>query len=84
MILWLVLQGDRIAKAAYSTYGCPSAIACASLTAQLVTGRTTEQALKLERDDLMVVLGNLPAGKEHCADMAIHALKSALGSADGL
>src|SRR5579871_3971983 len=70
--------GGKIVRAAYQTYGCPGAIACGSMTAQVLTGRTIEQALRLEEKDLVLLLGGLPEGKEHCPQLAIQALRKAL------
>ena len=78
MTLWLVVADGRIEQAAYQTYGCPSAVACASMTAELVKGRTLEEALRLDPGDLIVVLGGLPEGKGECARMAVSALRDAL------
>ncbi|HLK13248.1 MAG TPA: iron-sulfur cluster assembly scaffold protein [Fimbriimonadaceae bacterium] len=78
MTLWLVIEGNKIANAAYQTYGCPAAVACASMTCEIVRGRTVAQAESLEAEDLIVVLGGLPEGKEECARMAVAALKNAL------
>ncbi len=79
--LWLQISGGdtpKILSATYATYGCPSAVACASLTCELLKGRTLEQANLLEASDLMLVLGGLPEGREFCASMAVHALRRAL------
>jgi hypothetical protein len=48
------------------------------MTAKLVTGRGVEQALRLTGQDVVLVLGGLPEGKGHFADMAVSALRSAL------
>lgn len=76
--IWLSVVDRRIARAAYKTHGCPSSVAAASMTAQLVTGRSLEEAALLTRDDLILVLGGLPEGKGHFADFAISALNAAL------
>ena len=80
MRLWLIVEGDRIKQAAYETYGCPAATASGSMLAAVVAGRTTEQALLITPEDLMKLLGGLPDGKQHCAELPIAALRSALGN----
>jgi nitrogen fixation NifU-like protein len=77
--VWLRIVEGKIVKAAQQTNGCPAQIASASVTAQLITGRTVEQALCLEAKDLLLMLGGLPEGKEHCTEMAVRALRQALG-----
>jgi nitrogen fixation NifU-like protein len=78
MTLWIDVQSGRIARAAYKSNGCPAAMACGSMTCEIVRGRTVEEALRLERDDLIVILGGLPEGKGECAAHAIFALQDAL------
>lgn len=76
--LWLRIESGRILKATYNTNGCPAQIASASMAAQLLSGRTIEQALLIEARDIELLLGGLPEGKGHCPQMAVEALKSAL------
>lgn len=78
--VWLRIAGGKIVKAAQQTNGCPAQIASASITAQLITGRTVEQALRLEPSDILLMSGGLPEGKEHCPEMAVSALQTALRS----
>ena len=41
-------------------------------------GRGPEMLAKLEAEDLIRILGGLPLGKEHCAQLAITALRDLL------
>ena len=65
-----------IEEASFETYGCPAAIACGSWTAGWIVGKTAEEAMKLDASDLLLLLGGLPLGKEHCATLAIEALRA--------
>lgn len=78
MLFWLEIEDNSIVRAAYGTYGCPAAVASGSMVAALITGRSPEQASLLTREDLIRLLGGLPEGKEHCPQLAIQALTSAL------
>lgn len=80
MILTLRIDGDTILEAAYQTYGCPAAMASGSITAQILKGRTVAQAFAVEPKDIHLLLGGLPEGKGHCADLAVEALNDALRS----
>jgi NifU-like protein len=76
--IWLRVEEGKILAASYQTHGCPSSMAASSMVAQIVTGRTPEQASLLTQPDLLLILGGLPAGKEMFATMAIRALQKAL------
>jgi len=78
LVMTIKIEGERIAEARFETYGCPAAVACGSWVTIWVTGKTREQASILEADDLLKILGGLPLGKEHCASLAVHALKDAI------
>jgi NifU-like protein involved in Fe-S cluster formation len=78
MKIMLRMEGEQIVKAGFDTYGCPSCIACGSWITQWVEGRTREAVSIIESNDLRIVLGGLPLGKEHCAQLAVNALKCAL------
>lgn len=79
--LWLTVDPAslRITATAYQANGCPSSIACGSMVAQVLSGRSVEEAMRLEPKDLCLLLGGLPEGKEYCAEMAVSALRQALG-----
>ena len=76
--IWLVVEEDLIRQAAFKTPGCPSSTAAASVLCQVVTGRTLEEAAGLTGDDLLVILGGLPEGKEDYAFRAVDALSNGL------
>ncbi len=62
----------------YRTYGCPSAVACGSIIAELAIGRAVETVLKMTVKDIDLLLGGLLPEKRHCAELAIKALNLAL------
>jgi len=76
--LFAKVEADVVNEASYQTYSCPNAIACGSWVTRWMEGRGPEMLGKLTADDLMRVLGGLPLGKEHCATLAISALKDLL------
>lgn len=78
VVLWLLIQEDRICNAAYKTYGCPAAVAAASAAVELLQGKTRAFAESLETTVIVDVLGGLPEGKEHCPELVIAALRAAL------
>src|SRR5579862_7246094 len=69
---------DVIVRAAFRTFGCPSATAAGSMLCTLLTGMEVEKAKLITAADLLLVLGGLPEGKEFCAELAINSLREAL------
>jgi nitrogen fixation protein NifU and related proteins len=77
VLLWFRVEGEVIREASYETYGCPASVACASLTAEILKGRTVAQALSMTPRDLTLLVGGLPEGREHCPALVVQAVKNA-------
>lgn len=75
--LWFCVREGTVEAASYETFGCPAAVACASLVVQLAKGRTISWVLSVEEKDLTTLLGGLPEGKEHCPLLAVQAARDA-------
>jgi len=80
LVVHLKMAGDVIADARCQTYGCPAAIACGSELADWLQGRTAEEAARLTESDVRHWFRNFPAGKWHCARIAVAAAHSAVRS----
>lgn len=78
MHIALRAEEGRVLQGYFQTYGCPSAIACGSWLMKWLEGQSIATAVSIEANDLMRVLGGLPLGKEHCAELAVKALRLAL------
>ena len=72
------VNGNLVQEAHFQTYTCPNAIACGSWVTRWMEGRNPQILARLEAEDLMLVLGGLPLGKEYCAHLAVNALRDAL------
>ena len=81
MIIWVRVEGERIAETGFKTYGCPPAIAAGSCVTEMAKGRTVQQALKITREEVIEALGGLPLGREHCAALAVESLSNAVVAA---
>jgi NifU-like protein involved in Fe-S cluster formation len=57
MTIWLKVVEETIEEASFQTYGCPAPVACGSMTTSLVTGRKVNEAKRLTKDDLILMLG---------------------------
>lgn len=75
--IWLLVEGGLIRQAAFKTPGCPSSTAAAGVLCTLISGRELERAMTLTTQNLLAVLGGLPEGRGHYADMCIEAMNSA-------
>jgi nitrogen fixation protein NifU and related proteins len=80
--LSLIIKNNRIETARYLAYGCPPTLVCGSVLTELIVGKTTAEALRLTRADLLNAIGGLPSRKHHAASLAIETLTSALGHKD--
>ena len=78
MVIQLKVEADRISAAAFQTYGCAGAIACGCELTDMVFDKNVREALGIQPEDIIHALGGLPAGKEHCARLALDALREAL------
>ena len=78
--LSLRVRDGRIIAARFLAYGCPPTLACGSYLAEMITGVTVDEALRLTRKDLISGLGGLPARKHHAAALAIETLRRAIES----
>ena len=69
---------EYIKDVKFQTFGCAAAIATSSAVTQLARGKTIAEALKLDKKDIIDLLGGLPPVKIHCSLLAIDALREAL------
>lgn len=72
------VRDGRIAEARFRAYGCGAAIACGSVTTELILGRTLEEAQQLSNEQVSRALGGLPPNKAHCPVLAEEAVKAAV------
>jgi len=79
MWLYLKINDDEIIKdIKFETYGCLAAIATSSVVTDLVKGKTIEQAMELDREQVVEKLQGLPPVKMHCSVLAVDALLEAI------
>jgi len=74
-------KGEEIIKdIKFETYGCVAAIATSSIITDIAKGKTIDEAIKLNKDDIIETLEELPPVKIHCSILAIDALSEAIYS----
>lgn len=84
-VMWLYIKvgknkkGREIIKdISFETFGCVAAIATSSVITDLAKGKTLEEAMKIEREEIVKSLEGLPAAKIHCSVLAASALSEAI------
>jgi nitrogen fixation NifU-like protein len=76
--LSLRIVDGRIVAAGFRTEGCPAAIAASSITTELITGKTLEEAAQLRDTDVAAALDGLPRNKLHCSVLAEDVIQAAI------
>ncbi|MDD4169845.1 MAG: iron-sulfur cluster assembly scaffold protein [Desulfotomaculaceae bacterium] len=62
----------------YEVFGCPSAVATASVFSELVKGKSIVEAQLIDNHDIVEALHGLPEQKLHCSCMAVEAFDKAV------
>jgi len=76
--LTLKIDAGIIAEARFLAKGCVPAMACGSMLAEMIQGKTLEAAAQFSRDELVEASGGLPEASSHAAQLAIDTLRAAL------
>ena len=76
--LTLKIRDNVVVAAKFRAFGCPTAIASASVLTELVTGTHISEVEKVTADNLSQALGGLPEDKKRYAEAAEKVLKTAI------
>jgi len=76
--LYLKIDGDRIVRASFKSFGCAAAIAAGSVLTEMVTDRTLEEMKAITKQAVDDALGGLSPMKVHCSVLAEDAVRAAL------
>lgn len=80
MTIYLHTENKKINEAHYKTMGCGAAIASGSILTEFLKGKSVDEAALITPQTLLKEMGDLPAIKMHCPELAIDALQKALMS----
>jgi nitrogen fixation NifU-like protein len=84
MRCFLKIDNGRIVDAKYQVLGCPGAISAAMALADLVRGKTLDEALQVKDRDIFRRLVQIPEQKQHCIRLAVKTLEKAIREYNGL
>jgi nitrogen fixation NifU-like protein len=74
----LIVRDERIHNIKFTTDGCGATVACASYVTRTAQGKSIEEALQIEPDDVDQYFEGLPEQHKHCAKLAVITLRALL------
>ena len=77
------VKDDKIVAVGFNTDGCGSSIVCASMTTELISGKSPDEAHGVSDEVILEALGGLPDADKHCALLAANTLEKAIENYDG-
>jgi nitrogen fixation NifU-like protein len=83
MEVYLKVESNRIRQCSFYTDGCGASVACGNRLARYVEGMDLISAWSVKPIDIMTMLNGLPREHEHCAALAVLALRNALRDLEG-
>jgi len=74
----IIDDNDTVVEAKFKTFGGSALIAVASVTTELLIGKTVEEVLNFDTNEISHIVGALPNKKGYCFGLVNQALKSAI------
>jgi nitrogen fixation NifU-like protein len=78
MEIWLRVTNDTITGVTFMTDGCGTSIASGSMVTEMAKNKSTDEAQRINQQDILDALDGLPQESEHCALLAANTLKAAI------
>jgi len=76
--MFLSILDTKIQDVKFTTDGCGATVACANYVARTATGKSVEEALRIEAEDVDRYFEGLPDENKHCAKLAVITLRALL------
>lgn len=76
--IYIRVRNNQLVDVKFRTFGCGAAIAASSMVTVLAIGKTLEDALNIQNEDVSEALGGLPKEKLLCSNIAADALHIAI------
>jgi nitrogen fixation NifU-like protein len=74
----LTVRDERIHDIKFTTDGCGATVVCASYVTRTAQGKSIEEALRIEAEDVDRYFEGLPEEHKHCAKLAVITLRTLL------
>ena len=78
MEIFLKFEKGRVVKASFRTDGCGASTVCGSFTAEMALGKTPDELIDVNVENILETLGGLPEDDRHCAFLAAASLREAV------
>jgi nitrogen fixation NifU-like protein len=78
MEIFLKITSDIITDAKFQAIGCAGSFTSGSALTKMITGKTMKDCEKLDENDVLNHLGEIPEQKVHCARLTVLTLKKAI------
>jgi len=78
MSIYIKVKDNRLEDVKFKTFGCAAAIATSSMITEMAKGKTIDEALKINRNNVADALDGLPPIKMHCSNLAADGLHAAI------
>lgn len=75
---YLLIEDDVVKEIRFKTFGGSTLIAVASVTTELLRGRTIAELLTFDANEIIQVLGPLPSKKSYCLGLVKQAVENAV------
>ncbi|WP_303862218.1 iron-sulfur cluster assembly scaffold protein [Alkalibaculum bacchi] len=78
LTMYIKVEDNCIKEISYLVFGCCASIATSSMTSVLAKGKTLDEALNIEEENIIEALDGLPEEKVHCSNLGVSALRDAI------
>lgn len=77
-MIFIKVREGIIYDISFLIFGCGAAVASGSMTTVLAKGKTLQAALTITEQNIIDALDGLPEAKQHCSNLGVAALRSAI------
>ena len=78
VLITLRIDDGVIQDVKFKCMGCAVAIACSSISTEMVLGKPVEQAYQIDEQEVAQALGGIPEYKMRCSNLAPEAIRKAI------